>query len=190
MGSNFQLNSGFHGKAKKREVKARNNEANENDKERRKEKMEGKEEFTGEYQYAGFLERFLALLIDSFILSTIISAGIFALFGSTDVEEMLVDGLTGISAVIYTFLTFIFPALYSILLWMKYGGTPGKLILGIKVVNEETGENLGLIRSIVRYIGYLISFIPFLIGYFWAIIDGKNRTWHDMIAGSVVIKNK
>ena len=42
--------------------------------------------------------------------------------------------------------------------------------------------------AILRLIGYWISAIVFYIGYIWIFIDKRKRGWHDLIAGTVVIK--
>jgi len=67
------------------------------------------------------------------------------------------------------------------------GGTPGKLILGIRIVNEK-GEYIGIPMAILRYIGKILSAIILGIGYLMIAWDGKKRGLHDKIAKTYVVK--
>ncbi len=70
-----------------------------------------------------------------------------------------------------------------------FGGTPGKLMTGIRVVSPKNGGNIGLVRSLARAVGVMISQ---LIGLLWVIsavmvfLAPQRRTLHDYLAGSVV----
>ncbi len=72
--------------------------------------------------------------------------------------------------------------------WIKFRATPGKMALACKVVNATTGENLGVGRAIVRYLAYFISGIFLGLGFLWIAFDKRKRGWHDMIAGTVVLR--
>ena len=41
---------------------------------------------------------------------------------------------------------------------------------------------------ILRMIGYWVSGAVFYLGYIWIFIDKRKRGWHDLIAGTVVVK--
>lgn len=69
------------------------------------------------------------------------------------------------------------------------GQTPGKILLQLKVI-RTTGENLTYGIAFLRWIGYIISSIPFYLGFFWIIIDGRKQGWHDKLAGTVVVITK
>ena len=60
----------------------------------------------------------------------------------------------------------------------------------MKVVDERTGLTPGVGQSIVRYVAYFASIIPFFLGFLWIAVDKKKQGWHDKIAKTVVIKNK
>ena len=79
------------------------------------------------------------------------------------------------------------PVLYCVGYWSKKGATPGKAALGIRVVNAEDGSPSGA-QSLVRYIGYILSSIPFCLGYLWMLWDRESRCWHDMMSGTRVIR--
>ena len=67
------------------------------------------------------------------------------------------------------------------------GGTPGKLILGMRIVNEK-GEYIGIPMAILRYIGKILSGMILCIGYFMIAWDKKKQGLHDNIAQTYVIK--
>jgi len=69
------------------------------------------------------------------------------------------------------------------------GGSPGKLLFGLKVVNMATGENLNYFQTFKReIIGKTFSGFLF-IGYIIAAFREDGRTLHDFFAGSKVIEN-
>ena len=72
-------------------------------------------------------------------------------------------------------------------LWVKFGATPGKMILGIMVVDSKTNQKPGIWQSLIRAFGYIISTVPLMIGLFWMNFDKKKQCWHDKMAGTVVI---
>jgi len=76
-------------------------------------------------------------------------------------------------------------AIYNVAFWLTLGGTPGKLLMGIRVVSTQ-GLRLGFGRALLRLVGYLLSALPFYIGYLW-ILGPKRRGWHDILARTEVV---
>jgi uncharacterized RDD family membrane protein YckC len=66
------------------------------------------------------------------------------------------------------------------------GQTPGKMALGIRVIDYSTGGPLGYGKAFVRWLGRILSGIC-LLGYLWMLWDKEKQTWHDKIAGTVVV---
>ncbi len=66
------------------------------------------------------------------------------------------------------------------------GQTIGKAAFNIQVRSTDGGP-LGYGRAFLRYIGTIVSSIPIYLGFFWMIWDGNKQTWHDKIAGSIVV---
>jgi len=58
----------------------------------------------------------------------------------------------------------------------RTGTTPGKLLLGLRVVTD-TGLRIGVIAGVVRRLGFLLGpaawldWIPFLVGHPWRVLD-------------------
>ncbi len=67
------------------------------------------------------------------------------------------------------------------------GTTLGGLITGLRVVRVD-GRPLTRDVALVRACGALIS-VPLGIGWFWASWDPRGQTWHDKLAGTVVIRD-
>ena len=82
------------------------------------------------------------------------------------------------------------------LLWSMYfigftaicGQTPGKRIMGLRVVNESGAPADWSSTSVRFLIGYPVSMLPLGLGFYWALVDKNNQAWHDKIAGTLVIE--
>ncbi len=82
----------------------------------------------------------------------------------------------------------VLPVAYFIWFWSRNGATPGKRMVGIRVVNSNDGPPSG-VQSFVRYIGYQISALPLCLGFLWMLWDADKRCWHDMMSGTRVIRD-
>ncbi len=123
-----------------------------------------------DYELADVGTRFIALFIDGIILGII--TGVLTRGG------LAVGGFASfIVGVIY----------YWYFLTQNNGQTPGKRIMGIRVI-KVNGEPLQAADVIVRYIGYYINSIVFMLGWIWAFFDKDNQGWHDKLAGTYVVK--
>ena len=76
-------------------------------------------------------------------------------------------------------------SLYQIVCWWLRGQTPGKWLLGLRVVALGGGK-VGLGRAAVRFAGYLLSALPFYLGFLW-ILGPERRGFHDRLAGTEVV---
>jgi len=143
---------------------------------------------------AGFFSRSVAFIIDLVILSVV------QLVGSVFIDKFLgffkhigwvakiiafLDNPT-YSVLISSVVMTLFVIVYFLFFWTLVGFTPGKAILGLKIVRKD-GAKLSFGRAIVRFFAYWISAIPFFLGFFWVLWDSKSRGWHDKIAGTQVL---
>ena len=69
-----------------------------------------------------------------------------------------------------------------------YQATFGEMILKLKVVDLD-GKRMSVLKSIFRNITTLISILPIGLGIWYMTTDPKKRAWHDLIAGTYVIKS-
>lgn len=77
---------------------------------------------------------------------------------------------------------------YFVGFWTWRGQTPGMMLLGLRVARDADGSPPGLARAILRYIGYILSWVLLFIGFIWVAFDSRKQGWHDKIAGTVVVK--
>lgn len=66
------------------------------------------------------------------------------------------------------------------------GQSPGKALIGIKVVSEDTGQPIGGGQGIVRQLAHFLDGIC-LIGYLFPLWDPKKQTFADKIMKTVVV---
>ena len=77
-------------------------------------------------------------------------------------------------------------AAYFVFFWRVAGITPGKALMGVRVVTRD-GRGLSLARSTVRLFGYALSTLFYGLGYLWIAIDNRREAWHDKIARTAVV---
>lgn len=146
--------------------------------------------------YASVLVRFFALLLDGLILGfgmgilvvgMMLIAGLSGLDGgqSSDAEAVFVFslgmGFVGLflGGTIFYFTWFV----------GKYGATPGKMVLGIKIVRADGGP-VSYLRAFARMWALELSRMIFYIGFIIAFFDDQKRALHDHICDTRVIQNR
>jgi len=87
-------------------------------------------------------------------------------------------------------LTYLFTFGYFFLFTASRGQTPGKRLLKIKVIRLD-GQKPDWLTSLLRQsLGYTLSAVPCLLGYFWAGIDSQKQAWHDKLARTLVVDTR
>jgi uncharacterized RDD family membrane protein YckC len=124
-------------------------------------------------EYAGFWIRFLAVIIDGFIL--IIPQG--AMF-------LLVDDLA--SAYLMSFLI---SAAYHVGFWVVQGATVGMMVMGCMIRPVE-GDELGIGQVIIRYVVWALTSFIFAPAFIVIAFTPEKRGLHDYLASTVVIKTR
>jgi uncharacterized RDD family membrane protein YckC len=122
--------------------------------------------------YSGFWRRFLAALLDGFIVGSV---------------GALLSGATGGSSAVGLINVVIGVAYYAYLEGTR-GQTVGKMAVGVRVVDVDTGEMIGIARGIGRYFARILSGLALGLGYLWMLWDPRKQTWHDKLARSIVIR--
>ena len=130
--------------------------------------------------YASFWARALALLLDAVIVTVIVVPILVLGFG---VQEIPTENS-------WELLAFLATAAAVIAFWRAFGATPGKIALGLKVVDARTGGAPGIGRLILRFFAYFVSAFPLYLGFLWAAIDRRKQGWHDKIARTIVINSE
>lgn len=124
---------------------------------------------------AGFWLRFGAFLLDFFFI-WIIAIVLTIPMLTTDFKVEMIS--------------LIFYLLFGLYFWLftgLKGQTPGKMIVGIKVLNRD-GQVPGLGCAALREIvGKLLSALALFIGFLWVAWDEQKHGWHDKLAGTSVV---
>jgi uncharacterized RDD family membrane protein YckC len=77
--------------------------------------------------------------------------------------------------------------IYTYLVWTlaRFGGTPGQLLLGMRVIDHGTGRHLSTIRAFLRQtVASALAAATF--GWAMALFRRDGRGLHDLITGSAV----
>jgi uncharacterized RDD family membrane protein YckC len=135
--------------------------------------------------YAGFWSRFLAFLIDSLILTVVLVPLMIALYGRQYFS--LEHQLSGQAGGVWDWVVNLALAVATILFWRYRGATPGKMAIGAKIVDAQTGGVPSTGRLILRFFAYIASILPLGLGFLWIAIDRRKQAFHDKIARTVVI---
>ena len=77
-----------------------------------------------------------------------------------------------------------------LLCWIRTQSTPGKMLLSMKIVDNDTMGKPTIIQYLLRLFGYIISVLPLGLGIVYVMLNKKRRAFHDIIAGTVVISVK
>ena len=151
--------------------------------------------------YAGFWLRFVAHLIDGFIVlfgAIVLALLILAVVGFKFFRTFGEAGKEPDAATTAAFIAILIG--YFVLLvvgqWLDYAwmessakqATLGKLAVGL-VVTDTEGRRISFGRASGRFFAKIITgFIPFAIGYIMAGFTEKKQALHDMIASCLVVK--
>ena len=131
---------------------------------------------------AGFWIRVAASIIDTIVILIVTMPILLAIYGGEYfASQEMVKGPA------HFMISYVLPAVATIALWILFAGTPGKLVLGLRVVDAQSGERLELWQGIVRYLGYFVSMIPLFLGFLWVAWDARKQGFHDKLARSVVV---
>lgn len=133
---------------------------------------------------ASFSQRFLALLVDLTTGGVALSL-IFVLIGILQLALDLSNAATGALAL---FALFAWWPIYYVVSWAAGGRTLGYRVAGLQLVKTD-GTRPDLSTSLVRCMGACCSVAPFLLGYLWMLWDADRQTWHDKMAGTMVVRD-
>lgn len=132
--------------------------------------------------YAGFWLRALAHLLDSLgllLLMLLLLMGA-VLFANWQPAKLLGPGAQLLQSLVLAVLT--------VWLWRRYAATPGKLALGLRIVDAQSGGPASTRQLCIRYCAYLPALLPLGLGLFWVGFDPRKQGWHDKLAGTLVLR--
>lgn len=77
-------------------------------------------------------------------------------------------------------------ASYGAVMWKLKGTTIGGIVCGLRVVRLD-GRAIDWPTAIVRALGSFLSAAIAGLGFIWVVFDPERQSWHDKIAGTVIV---
>ena len=137
--------------------------------------------------YAGFWKRGVAVFIDG-IIYQVFSIALFFAFGlSVFTPQHSVEAAK--LTMILWFVNYAVWIAYATFFVGRFGATPGKMVLGIKVVNADGGK-VSYLKAFGRVFAYFLSSFILAIGLIMAAFDREKRALHDRICNTRVIRKQ
>lgn len=113
---------------------------------------------------AGFWIRTLALLLDFILVGVVCSI----------VRLRMHDSLL------------LMVAAYGAIMWRLRGTTIGGIVCGLRVVRLD-GRAIDWPTAITRALASFLSLFVAGLGFIWVVFDAERQSWHDKIAGTVIV---
>jgi uncharacterized RDD family membrane protein YckC len=142
-----------------------------------------------EERYAGFWIRFVAKFIDGIILFVIVIGPVLALTFALAPKTQAGDGpsFQGVAIQgVATLFELLIRVAYNTFFIGRFGATPGKMALGLKVIMAEGGAP-SYWRAFGRAWAEQLSRMVCLIGYIIAGFDDQKRALHDHLCSTRVV---
>lgn len=140
---------------------------------------------TAPQYFASFDQRLMASAIDYFLL--LVCYVIIVLFIYIFVDQQMFRIGT---AVVFLALIPVAKFIYSAIAEASVKqGTIGKRLMDIKV-GDLYGNRLDLASSFLRNFAKILSTLPLFIGYLYCFMNKKQQCLHDVVANTVVVKQR
>jgi len=141
-----------------------------------------------EQRYVGFWMRTVATVIDTVIISVVLIVLLWAVYGSAYFTRPLpAPGDPLFQGTADFLIQVVLPLVLLFVFWKYRSATPGKMIIGAKIVDAETGNAPSGAQLTGRFFAYLISMIPLGFGFLWIAFDRRKQGWHDKLAKTAVV---
>ncbi|MGZ0086739.1 RDD family protein [Geobacillus sp. YF-1] len=133
--------------------------------------------------YGGFWLRFWAYGLDLLVVSSLNRLIVRPLFRLFDwpLEQ---DGLFAPAAIAAAILFYA----YFVLMTKAFGQTLGKMVFGLKVVDERGGRLTWLTVLFREVVGKFISKTLLFVGFLFVAFSEKKKGMHDQFADTIVIR--
>ena len=97
------------------------------------------------------------------------------------------DAEAGVAASSVQVLPFLFLAsLVTALVLFSRGTTPGKKLLGLRVINEDGTPARFMTMLLREWVGKRLSGMVVGVGFLWIVFDKDNQGWHDTLMSTYV----
>lgn len=139
---------------------------------------------------AGFWIRLVAFIIDAVLLGVVQTL----LADRLGISAGNIDHLPWQEGLLRTIPELLFmcaiTSVYAMIMIGTWGGTLGKLILGLRVVRHSDGGRVPYGLALGRSLAEYMSMIPIGLGYLWIALSPSKRGWHDYLCDTRVVYAK
>jgi len=132
------------------------------------------------FVYASFWARLASFLIDGFLILSPVVLLIGILFGYDALKAKDPNRTLQLIEMLLVGIVFVY-------FWRKKGATPGKMAMKLYVVKEGVFEYITTTQAIVRYVGWLICWFTFGLGFLVIFFDKRKRSLADIMSKTVVV---
>ena len=149
---------------------------------------------------AALWQRITAFIVDGTLVGAVLAVYVglaAALIAPHGVPATQLGGIDGVMARVHQLHAVLAPCVaLALVLGLVYtaafallwdGRTPGRRLLGIRLV-DRTGMAPAPGRAIARAVLALVSFVPFLAGFWLALFDRRGQTLHDKLTQTFVVR--
>ena len=140
---------------------------------------------------AGFWLRGVAFLVDAGLVALLATGGAMLVDLAVQIGGMISSapeaGLEWLDTTATSLLLVLIALCYFTLFVGFRGQTPGKMLLGLKIV-RTTGEEIGYGRALVRWFGQCLGLLPLGLGFLMVALSRRKQGLHDKIAGTYVVR--
>ncbi len=154
-------------------------------------RFETPENISVSYRVAGLGTRFVAWLVDVFLIAASLLAALLAsllLMTAAGQSPLAISFLSSLGVVALAFLVvangFAFFAYFAVFEWFTNGQTPGKRSVQIRTVMAG-GFSLTFTAVVIRNLFRLLDALPLF--WFVPLISANSQRFGDMVAGTVVV---
>lgn len=145
-----------------------------------------------QYKLAGLGSRSSAQIID-FLIVTVIYVGLFLILYLA--EDVFFNSFFAFSsyvtAIVIMLIFFIFWGYFFLFELFMGGKTPGKKLLGIRVI-QENGQSATALALLIRNLIRIIDFLPvyYFIGILMIFLHSKHKRLGDIVGGTLVVHER
>ena len=146
------------------------------------------------YEVAGIGSRFLAALVDTFLIAVLLiltNLTLFFLVANLVTGEAISQGASWVAA-FFGLISFAILWGYYIFFEMLWNGqSPGKRWLGLRVLRTD-GTPIGLSEAIIRNLIRIVDFLPayYGVGVITMFLNEQARRLGDLAAGTLVVYDR
>lgn len=137
--------------------------------------------------YAGFWRRLTALILDLALVFAITTPILLLIYGHDYFYWLLQTKFMSYYGIFEFILTKLLVAITIILFWRNLGATPGKRLLGCRVVDAKTLSVISWPQALLRLAAYFVSALPLYLGFIWIAWDKQKQGLHDKISQTLVL---